>query len=216
MCLQLSFWVWALLHKIQTKYTKSKKIIVLQFLFSPAPEVNKRQSQAYKHNFTLFGGRLHWPDFYLRWPNCVRGAWCVCSKMATGRSVDDLVHSANLYIPRHLLLHGYILPFLILYGLWSYCWLAIFETDFHFEVGYICLAVVGLLQLLTVLCCHWSVHVKCALTCKYVCFRSRFLWQKKLLKLLKFAGTRSIQSGSGQSCANGEQRVGRTCWLTVF
>jgi manganese-transporting P-type ATPase len=95
--------------------------------------------------------------------------------MATGRSVDDLVHSANLYIPRHILLHGYILPFLILYGVWSYCWLAIFDTDFHFEVGYICLAVVGLLQLLTVLCCHWSVHVKCALTCKYVGFKSRSL-----------------------------------------
>ncbi|XP_065339306.1 endoplasmic reticulum transmembrane helix translocase [Cloeon dipterum] len=86
--------------------------------------------------------------------------------MATGRDLDELVHSVNLYVPRPLFLHGYILPFVLLYGGWLYCWLAVFESDLSFEVGYICLAVVGLLQLFTILCCHWSVHVRCALTCK--------------------------------------------------
>ncbi|XP_059481282.1 endoplasmic reticulum transmembrane helix translocase [Neocloeon triangulifer] len=86
--------------------------------------------------------------------------------MAQGQSVDELVRSVGLYVPRPLVLHGYVLPFLLLYSGWFYCWLAVFDSDLAFEIGYICLAVIGLLQLLTVLCCHWSVHVKCALTCR--------------------------------------------------
>ncbi|KAF4518172.1 hypothetical protein B566_EDAN007864 [Ephemera danica] len=85
---------------------------------------------------------------------------------ARKRGVDDLVQSVSLHTPRHILLHGYVLPFLILYGCWLYCWLVIFDSDAYFEIGSICLAVIGLLQLFVALCCHWSVHIRCALTCR--------------------------------------------------
>ncbi|XP_068228733.1 endoplasmic reticulum transmembrane helix translocase [Palaemon carinicauda] len=86
--------------------------------------------------------------------------------MATSDSIDDLVQSVSLYVPRPLLLHGYILPFLILYGGWAWAWIFIYGWEEYFEAGLIALAGLGCLQVLTSLFCHWSVHVRCLLTCR--------------------------------------------------
>ncbi|XP_023721826.2 manganese-transporting ATPase 13A1 [Cryptotermes secundus] len=86
--------------------------------------------------------------------------------MVVAERVDDLVQSVSLHIPRQFLLHGYILPFLTLYGSWLYVWFFIYGIEEYYEAGLIGVAVIGLLQILSCLCCHWSVHVQCFLTCK--------------------------------------------------
>jgi len=88
--------------------------------------------------------------------------------MVVEMRVDDLVQSVSLHIPRQFLFHGYILPFVILYGGWLYGWLFLYGIEEYYEAGLIGVAVIGLLQILSCLCCHWSVHVQCFLTCKSV------------------------------------------------
>lgn len=95
--------------------------------------------------------------------------------MAAPSRIDDLVQSVSLHVPRRLLFHGYILPFLIIYGVWVYYWLFVFGTEEHFEAGLIVLAVIGLLQILSCLFCHWSVHVQCFLTCRSVSINNYML-----------------------------------------
>ncbi|XP_049787588.1 endoplasmic reticulum transmembrane helix translocase [Schistocerca cancellata] len=80
--------------------------------------------------------------------------------------IDELVQCVSLHIPRKLLFHGYILPFMCLYGLWIYIWVTVYGVEEYYEAGLIGVAVIGLLQILSCLCCHWSVHVHCFLTCK--------------------------------------------------
>jgi len=88
--------------------------------------------------------------------------------MVVERGIDDLVQSVSLHIPRQFLFHGYILPFLTLYGCWLYGWLCVYGVEEYYEAGLIGVAVIGLVQILSCLCCHWSVHVQCFLTCKSV------------------------------------------------
>lgn len=88
--------------------------------------------------------------------------------MVEERRIDDLVQSVSLHIPRQFLFHGYILPFLTLYGCWLYGWLFVYGVEEYYEAGLIGVAVIGLVQILSCLCCHWSVHVQCFLTCKKV------------------------------------------------
>ena len=87
--------------------------------------------------------------------------------------VDDLVQSVTLHTPRPLLLHGYVFPFLILYPAWLYGWLFVYGVGEHLEAGFTGLAALGVLQVLISLCCHWSVHVRCFLTCGSVSSTSR-------------------------------------------
>ena len=83
--------------------------------------------------------------------------------------IDGLVHSVSLYISLPLIFHGYIFPYIIAYsGLLWYCWLSIDNVNESFEFEMIMLAAIGCLQILTCLCCHWSVHIRCMLTCKEV------------------------------------------------
>lgn len=88
-------------------------------------------------------------------------------------AVDDLVESVTLHTPRPLLLHGYIFPFLILYPAWLYGWLFVYGVGDHLEAGFTGIAALGVLQVLICLCCHWSVHVRCFLTCGSVSVGSR-------------------------------------------
>lgn len=96
---------------------------------------------------------------------------------SSSSSLDDLVHSVGLYVPRPLILHGYIFPFLILYGIWGWAWVAVYGWEEYFEAGLIALAGVGCLQILTCLFCHWSVHVRCLFTCRRVSSRRPWGWQ---------------------------------------
>lgn len=90
--------------------------------------------------------------------------------MASFTDIDDLVHSVTLYVPRPFLLHGYILPFLIIYGSWLYGWIFVYDPFEYYEAGLVGIAAIGLCQLLCCLCCHWSVHVQCFLTCNRVMY----------------------------------------------
>ncbi|KAG1714791.1 Manganese-transporting ATPase 13A1 [Nymphon striatum] len=87
---------------------------------------------------------------------------------ATGRTnrVDELIQTVSLHNPRPILLHGYVAPFIIVYLTWIYYWFFQFGVSEYFEAGLIAGVVVGLLQILTCLCCHWSVHISCLFTCK--------------------------------------------------
>ena len=81
---------------------------------------------------------------------------------------DELVRRVSLYRRRHWLLHGHVAPFGALYLAWAYYWLlspgaGAFEE--HREPAFLSLAALGLLQVLLVLSCHWSVHVLAAMTC---------------------------------------------------
>lgn len=82
--------------------------------------------------------------------------------------IDDLVQSVTLYNPRKPIFHGYVLPFLILYAAVVYVWLTVFGYEEHFELGWIALAIVALLQILTLLFCHWFVSFNCLLTANKV------------------------------------------------
>ncbi|KAJ7372377.1 hypothetical protein OS493_019827 [Desmophyllum pertusum] len=56
-------------------------------------------------------------------------------------------------------------PFIPLYLTWLYFWTVVYGVTDYFEAGLIALAVVGILQILSCLFCHWSVHVRCLFTC---------------------------------------------------
>lgn len=88
--------------------------------------------------------------------------------MVVERRIDDLVQSISLHVPRQFLFHGYILPFVTLYGCWLYGWVFVYGVEEYYEAGLIGVAVIGLVQILSCLCCHWSVHVQCFLTCRSV------------------------------------------------
>ncbi|XP_070531690.1 endoplasmic reticulum transmembrane helix translocase-like [Ptychodera flava] len=79
--------------------------------------------------------------------------------------MNEEIQSVSLYNPRHILLHGYVFPFIILYTLWLYFWFVVYGVTEYFEAGVIAVVAIGLVQILVCLFCHWSVHVKCAVTC---------------------------------------------------
>ncbi|XP_047740835.1 endoplasmic reticulum transmembrane helix translocase [Hyalella azteca] len=83
-------------------------------------------------------------------------------------SNDELIDSVGLYIPRPLLLHGYIFPFIFLYSVWAWFWIFVYGISDHFEAGLIIFSGIACVQILTCLFCHWSVHVRCLLTCRKV------------------------------------------------
>ena len=82
--------------------------------------------------------------------------------------VNEEIESISLYTLRPLLLHGYVLPFVLLYSGWLYVWLAVLGFSDYMEPGYIGLVVVGLLQVVCALLCHWFISVRCFMTCNTV------------------------------------------------
>nr|SVE74947.1 EOG090X00J5 [Daphnia dolichocephala] len=81
------------------------------------------------------------------------------------KSVDDLVQNVSLHIPRPTIIHGYSLPFIVLYGSWFYLWVFIYGVEEYPEAGWITLAGIGLIQILVSLSCYWSVYIRTLLTC---------------------------------------------------
>ncbi len=82
--------------------------------------------------------------------------------------VCDEIASISLFTLRPLLLHFYVAPFIFLYGAWLYVWAFVYGIEEYYEAGLIALAVIGILQILTVLFCLWFVEVRCLLTCSKV------------------------------------------------
>lgn len=85
--------------------------------------------------------------------------------------IDDLVERVSLYRTIPAYLHGTVFPFVILYSGWAYFWLIVQGYEVYAEEGFLGFGVIGVLQVLSVLCCYWSVHIRCFLSCKKVrCF----------------------------------------------
>ncbi|CAH3839816.1 endoplasmic reticulum transmembrane helix translocase [Pieris brassicae] len=80
-------------------------------------------------------------------------------------SLDDLVQYTQLFKPVATVLQGTILPFLIIYPIIFYCWIFVYNFDENFEAGFVTVAVVASIQILICLCCYWSVHIQCFLSC---------------------------------------------------
>lgn len=81
-------------------------------------------------------------------------------------SIDDLVHYVTLHKINPIALRAIVWPFVVFYLI---CLGFIYQTDAeNYEVGFIALAVVGCLHILTVLCCYWSVHIAAFLNCRKV------------------------------------------------
>jgi len=85
-------------------------------------------------------------------------------------SVNEEIESVSLYTLRPLLLHGYVLPFVLLCGGWLYVWVAVLGFGDYVEAGCIGFVIIGLLQVVCSLLCHWFVNVRCLLTCNRVQF----------------------------------------------
>lgn len=82
------------------------------------------------------------------------------------QSIDDLVHYVTLHKLFPIALRAIVWPFVILY---SICLAYIYQSDEdHYEIGFIALAIVGCVHILTVLCCYWSVHIAAFLNCRKV------------------------------------------------
>ncbi|KAF7269070.1 hypothetical protein GWI33_017828 [Rhynchophorus ferrugineus] len=86
--------------------------------------------------------------------------------MSVTSRVDDLVQSVSLYTRLPIVFHLYLLPFLILYPVWIYLWIGLWGFWEHYEGGFVCLAAIGCIQILSCLACYWSVHINCFFTCK--------------------------------------------------
>lgn len=94
-------------------------------------------------------------------------------------SLNDELEYVKLYRIRPLLLHFYLGPFIPIYLTWLYFWTVVYGVTDYFEAGLIALAVVGILQILSCLFCHWSVHVRCLFTCSVVripLINNHYLW----------------------------------------
>ncbi|XP_041369048.1 endoplasmic reticulum transmembrane helix translocase-like [Gigantopelta aegis] len=90
---------------------------------------------------------------------------------------EEIQHISYCNI-RPVVFHGYVAPFIFIYGAWLYVWIAIYGTEEYFEGGLIALAIIGLIQVLTSLFCLWSIGVRCALTCATVTDPFKADWAK--------------------------------------
>lgn len=97
------------------------------------------------------------------------GGFKMASKMA---SLSDEIQYISLYNLRPIILHFYLLPFIPLYLTWLYVWVVMYGVNEYFEAGLIVLAIIGCVQILSCLFCHWSVHVRSFFTCSSVSFFS--------------------------------------------
>lgn len=82
--------------------------------------------------------------------------------------ISDEVQYVELFVSSHVLNHAYVGPFLVLYGLFFPTWIIKFGFFDNFEIGCIILAILGIIQVLVCLACHWSVHIRARFTCSKV------------------------------------------------
>lgn len=78
-------------------------------------------------------------------------------------SVNELVQSVSCFNYRPLFLHGYIGPFISIYFFLIYTWYTKYSSEPFEETWLIGVAAIVVVQILSYLFCHWSVHVKCFL-----------------------------------------------------
>ncbi|KAL1491663.1 hypothetical protein ABEB36_012225 [Hypothenemus hampei] len=86
--------------------------------------------------------------------------------MSGNPKLDDLIQSVSLYKRIPTVLHLTLLPFLVLYPVWIYLWIGLWGFWEHYEGGFVGIAVIGCIQILSCLACYWSVHINCFFNCK--------------------------------------------------
>lgn len=87
-------------------------------------------------------------------------------KLRKKQSIDDLVHYVTLHKVYPIAFSGVVWPFVVLYAL---CLAFIYQSDAeNYEIGFISLAGIGCVHILTSLCCYWSVHISAFLNCRKV------------------------------------------------
>ncbi|XP_053960788.1 endoplasmic reticulum transmembrane helix translocase [Anastrepha ludens] len=84
------------------------------------------------------------------------------------RTLDDLVQYVTLHVRNPIVLSGIVMPFVLLYLAAFYAWIFIYGIDVHYEAGLITVAVIAFAQILSLLCCYWSVHLLAFLNCRKV------------------------------------------------
>ena len=89
--------------------------------------------------------------------------------------LSEDVQYISLYKPLPLVLHGYVWPFMALYAALFAGWVGMYGLWEHTEAFLIGCAIIGGLDIVTCLFCVWSVHVRCALTCRKVKGRKSLL-----------------------------------------
>uniref|UniRef100_A0A1I8AK79 Cation-transporting ATPase n=1 Tax=Steinernema glaseri TaxID=37863 RepID=A0A1I8AK79_9BILA len=82
-------------------------------------------------------------------------------------ATDSLVEAVVTYQLRPIWAHAYCGPYFILYGIWFYLWTSMGMEE-NWELGCIVMAGIGVLQVLTVLFCHWFVWIRSLFTCSYI------------------------------------------------
>lgn len=85
--------------------------------------------------------------------------------MTITTKLDDLVQSVTLYKFNKTILHLDILPFVLIYSIWIYVWIAVYGFWDFYEGGFVGIAVIACNQILCCLGCFWSVHVNCFMKC---------------------------------------------------
>ena len=83
--------------------------------------------------------------------------------------LSEDVSYITLCKPLPLVLHAYVWPFVLAYLSLVSVWFSLYGFEESLEVFFLCLAVIAAINIITCLFCVWSVHVRCALTCKKVC-----------------------------------------------
>lgn len=91
-------------------------------------------------------------------------------------ALDELIDSVTVYKTLPLYFHGEVFPFLGLYCLTVYLGLYVYDYEEYGEIFMLVVGVLALLQVLTCLCCFWSVHIRCFLSCRKVICLNFYLY----------------------------------------
>ena len=90
----------------------------------------------------------------------------------TGISYDisDEIRRVTLYNQRHILLYGYMWPFIILYAIWAHFLINVYGIDNSSEIRLIISIVCIVLgQILAWLFCHWFIRIRSFFNYSKVC-----------------------------------------------
>ena len=94
--------------------------------------------------------------------------------MAWQEKLSEDVKEISLYKPLPVYLHGYVVPFLLLYAAVLLAWWQLYGLEENMEALLLVVAAVAVVNVLVILSCVWSVHFRAFLTCKKVRKSTRF------------------------------------------
>lgn len=80
-------------------------------------------------------------------------------------AVDLLVDHYITYVQKRFVARGYIGPFVLLYLIWIYLWVAVYGTNDYWEMGCALLAIIAILQVtlikFSIIASTYITHMKC-------------------------------------------------------